>query len=215
MAELRASDADRERVADVLRHAAGEGRLTVDELDERLNAAYASVTRADLERLVEDVPVEGTLLPAIGQGAAPVASGVSLNPGAEGGAAQIWSVMGGATRKGRWRLAPRASVVNVMGGADLDFNQVELTAADSQVTVFSLMGGADLYVPEGLNVEVSDFAFMGGNDIKLGDAPHVHGAPVLRIKLISIMGGSNVRRGTKKSWRERREQRRRQKHLGH
>ena len=109
---MRASDADRERVADVLRHAAGEGRLTVDEP-------------------LEVGAVEGTLLPAIGQGAAPVASGVSLNPGAEGGAAQIWSVMGGATRKGRWRLAPRASVVNVMGGADLDFNQVELSAGYS------------------------------------------------------------------------------------
>jgi hypothetical protein len=215
VAELRASDADRERVADVLRHAAGEGRLTVEELDERLNAAYASVTRSDLERLVEDVPVDGALLPAIGHAAAPAATGVSLNPGAEGGSSQIWSVMGGATRKGRWRLAPRATVVNIMGGAELDFNQVELTAADTTVTVFSLMGGAELYVPEGLNVEVSEFAFMGGNDVKLGDERQYPGGPVLRLKLISIMGGADVKRGTKQSWRERRQERKRQKHLGH
>jgi hypothetical protein len=218
VAELRASDADRERVADVLRHAAGEGRLTVDELDERLNATYASVTRADLERLVEDVPVDGALLPAIGQAAAPVASGVALRPGAEGGSHWILSIMSGADRRGRWRVAPRCNVVSIMGGAELDFNQVELTAPETEVVVFSLMGGADLYVPDGLNVEVSQFAFMGGNDVKLGDAPHVPGAPTLRLKLISIMGGADVKRGTKQSWRERREQRRRERerrHLGH
>ena len=62
---MRASDADRERAADVLRTAGGEGRLTVDELDERLHAAYRATERAELERLVADVRVEpGEFLPA-------------------------------------------------------------------------------------------------------------------------------------------------------
>ena len=54
--DLRASDAERERTADQLRHAAGEGRLTVEELDERLNAAYAARTRGELDRLVAMSP---------------------------------------------------------------------------------------------------------------------------------------------------------------
>ena len=56
MSELRASDADRERVAERLRAAAGEGRLTADELEERLERAFAAQTEADLEPLTADLP---------------------------------------------------------------------------------------------------------------------------------------------------------------
>ena len=57
--ELRASDADRERHAEVLRKAAGEGRLTMDELDERLTTVYESRTHRELQRLIADVVVPG------------------------------------------------------------------------------------------------------------------------------------------------------------
>ncbi len=56
---LRASDADRERVANVLREAAGDGRLTMDELDERLDAVYAAKTYAELEPITHDLPDAG------------------------------------------------------------------------------------------------------------------------------------------------------------
>ena len=56
MSELRASDADRERVADRLRAAAGEGRLSADELEERLEAAFGARTEADLAPLTADLP---------------------------------------------------------------------------------------------------------------------------------------------------------------
>jgi hypothetical protein len=54
--QLRATDADRDRVTQILRVAAEEGALTVDELEERLSAGFAAVTRADLVRLVDDLP---------------------------------------------------------------------------------------------------------------------------------------------------------------
>ena len=50
-----------------------------------------------------------------------------------------------------------------MGGSDLDLNDAELADDVVTITVFALMGGADIRVPEGLNVELTDFAFMGGN----------------------------------------------------
>jgi hypothetical protein len=57
MSELqRIGDADRERVAERLRVAAGEGRLAPDELEERLEAAFAARTEADLAPLVADLP---------------------------------------------------------------------------------------------------------------------------------------------------------------
>ncbi len=55
-AGLRASDADRERVAEVLRDAAGEGRLATDELEHRLGAAFAARTYGDLDGLIADLP---------------------------------------------------------------------------------------------------------------------------------------------------------------
>jgi hypothetical protein len=81
-----------------------------------------------------------------------------------------------------------------------------------ELTVFSLMGGADIRVPDGLNVEVSDFAFMGGNGVRIGDASPDPGGPVLHLRLISIMGGTDVKRGRRKSRAERRAER---KHLHH
>jgi hypothetical protein len=56
MSDVRASDADRERAATALREHCAAGRLTVDELEERMAAAYAAVTVAELERLFTDLP---------------------------------------------------------------------------------------------------------------------------------------------------------------
>lgn len=53
---LRASDADRERVATALRNHTGAGRLTLDELDQRVAAAYAARTLEDLDPLLADLP---------------------------------------------------------------------------------------------------------------------------------------------------------------
>ena len=53
---LRISHADRDRVAEVLREAAGDGRIDADELDERLSAAYAARTHADLVPITADLP---------------------------------------------------------------------------------------------------------------------------------------------------------------
>jgi DUF1707 SHOCT-like domain len=196
--DVRASDAERERTADQLRHAAGEGRLTVDELDERLGAAYAARTRGELERLVADV-------------AAPVVTGdagVTVRRDGDEGTRHLISIMGGTDRKGWWRVGRRCLSVNVMGGSDLDLNDAELADDVVELTVVSVMGGADIHVPDGLNVEVSDFAFMGGNDVVLGNPRPTPGGPTLRLKLISVMGGTDVRRGRKLSRRERRELRR-------
>jgi Domain of unknown function (DUF1707) len=55
-ATLRASDADREQVAEFLRHAAGEGRLLVDELEDRLGAALSAKTYAELDAVIADLP---------------------------------------------------------------------------------------------------------------------------------------------------------------
>ena len=195
---LRASDADRERVVDILRQAAGEGRLDVDELDERVTAAYSIRTLTELEGLTLD------LVPAGAARAAPTSeSGLAVRPGA-GGTERIVSIMGGHDRRGRWRVGRDLLVLSIMGGAELDFQQAELVDRTTTIRVFTIMGGAELRFPPGVDVQVSKFAFMGGHDVKLDEDPPAPGAPVFHVRLFSLMGGAEVRQGPKpRNWIER------------
>ncbi len=198
--ELRASDAEREQTAETLRRAMGEGRLSVEELEERLRAAYSAPTVRELELLVSDVTVPAA--------ASAGAGGLSVRKG-PGGDRWVVSIMSGHERKGRWRIAERCTVLNVMGGSEIDLNDVELSEPVTQLNVYTVMGGGEIRVPDGVDVEVSNVAIMGGNDVKLGDQAMPAGGPVIRIRLVSIMGGVGVKRGRKQT----KEERRRQKEL--
>jgi hypothetical protein len=173
----RASDAEREATVVQLREAAAEGRLTVEELTERLDAAYAASTRAELEPLTADLPV------------AP--SSVTVEPG-RGGTRFVLGILGGGDRRGRWRVAERVVVVNVFGGADLDLREATLAGTETTIWVISLFGGSDIIVPEGVNAELSSFALLGGDDLKLEGPEPPPGAPVVHVRTVSIFGGTDV-----------------------
>jgi hypothetical protein len=180
---IRASDAEREAVVGRLRTAAGEGRLALDELAERIDRALGAVTRGELEELTRDLPQQQPGGPPAGK-------------------SRRWvvGIMGGGTQKGRWRIAPRCTVVNVMGGADLDLTGAIVEASETEIQVFSLMGGSNIVVPDGVHVELSGFAFMGGNDLKLRGRPAPPpGAPVVRVRAWSVMGGTDVKRSRRAS----------------
>jgi len=183
----RASDAEREAVVARLRDAAAEGRLTVEELAERIDAAYAAKTQAELEPLTED-------LPAPAGGAAPMAVGGSVPaPGERSGPSLLLGILGGGDRRGRWRVPERMTVINVLGGADLDLREATLSAPTVEITVFSLLGGSDIVVPEGVHVELEGFALLGGNDLRLTGAEPAPGAPVVRVRAWSLLGGTDVK----------------------
>jgi hypothetical protein len=181
----RASDAEREATVVQLREAAAEGRLTVEELTERLDAAYAASTRAELEPLTADLPV------------AP--SSVTVEPG-RGGTRFVLGILGGGDRRGRWRVAERVVVVNVFGGADLDLREATLAGTETTIWVISLFGGSDIIVPEGVNAELSSFALLRGDDLKLEGPAPPPGAPVVHVRTVSIFGGTDVttRRGRRR-----------------
>jgi len=195
---LRPSDAERDAAAERLRRGMGEGRLSVEELEERLEAAYRVADRQGLDRLVEDLPT------AAQAPETPEAPGcVPVRVGADG-TRLVLSIMGGGARKGYWRLAARARVVNVMGGGELDLTDVELAGAYVELTVFSLMGGSRITLPESLRVELSKFTFMGADDVDLGEGSTDPAGPVLHLRLVSVMGGSRVRRARRTGDRGRR-----------
>jgi Cell wall-active antibiotics response 4TMS YvqF len=86
------------------------------------------------------------------------------------------------------------NVIAVMGGDDVDLRDAELDGSEVTLTVISIMGGASIYVPDTVEVEVSGFSLMGG-DSEFGDPrPPRAGAPLVRVRSFNVMGGSTVYR---------------------
>lgn len=186
---LRVSDADRERAAEILREAAGEGRLTLDELDQRLDQAYAAKTYADLETVTRDLPVPGHAAPGPGAAGSFPAERLGGTP------AGTFSVafMSGAQRSGQW-VVPRTYVaVAIMGGVDLDLRQARFSEPSVTIQAYTLMGGISIVVPPDIEVDVSGIGCMGGFDHR-ASGPGVPGAPRVKIVGCAIMGGVDVRR---------------------
>ena len=205
---LRASDADRERVAGLLRDAYAEGRLSHVEHDERLTKTYEATTYADLVPLLADLPVPPGSLPVPGAGQVVAVTGPALPANAEGGVVVVdpsragqavgssVAVMSGVERKGRWVVPESSSAVAIMGGVVFDFTDAILTSHTTEITVFAVMGGVDVKVPEGIDVRIDVFGFMGGSNGPSDTAPP--GSPTLVFKGLALMGGLNVERPKRK-----------------
>ncbi|MEP7026654.1 MAG: DUF1707 domain-containing protein [Actinomycetota bacterium] len=181
--QLRVSDADREQVADQLRQAAGEGRLTMDELDERLGSAYAARTFADLEPLTHDLPT------AAGPARAPA---MPSRVGGHATSVCAVSVMGGFSRKGSWVVPRTFTAVTVLGGGTTDLRNAMF--AEQQVTIWavSLMGGIEVVVPPDIEVVVHGVPIMGGIHGPVGSNP-APGAPRVIVNAVAVMGGIDVK----------------------
>jgi hypothetical protein len=200
---MRASDADREVVAGLLRDAYAEGRLSPVEHEERLTGVYSATTYADLVPLLADLPLPPGAIAVPGIRGAVALSGRTTVPAtssgglvdvsradhAQGPAIAIFS---GVERKGGWVVPESMSIVAVMGGVDLDLTDAVLTAQDTTFHVVTIMGGVQLRVPDGVAVRMEAFGFMGGTSTPAGDPPP--GAPVLRITGVAFMGGIDVKR---------------------
>src|SRR3954468_9521238 len=191
--QLRISDSDRHRVAEVLREAAGEGRLDLEELDQRLEATYAARTYADLVPITLDLPVQ----PAAGLPAQP-ASASSPSPVVSGGPAEEkhLAILGGLGRKGVWTMPVHLRVTCFMGGADLDLRQAQFAACEVVLTVNAVMGGADIKVNPHTHVIMEGTGIMGGYSGPSDTTPPGLDAdsPVLRVRGFALMGGVNVSR---------------------
>jgi Domain of unknown function (DUF1707) len=204
---LRASDAERERAAELLGEAMSSGRLNVDELDDRMRRVFAATTRAELEGLVNDVLVPIDDRHPIAAGAARPSLGAPRLPVRQGadGTRRILSILSGSERKGRWRVSAACSVVNVLGGTELDLTEAELASDRVELKIVTVLGGGEITVPEGLNVEISEVAILGGNGVDIREAHPDPGGPVVHVRLITILGGVEIRRGRKLSRRQRKE----------
>jgi uncharacterized membrane protein len=176
---MRVSDADRNKVAEILREAAGDGRIDFNELDERLEATYAAKTYAQL------VPITHDLAPAVATGSASVRR-VERE--------RAVAIMGGVERRGIWTVPEHFSVFCLMGGAELDLRQARFSAPEVTFTINTFMGGANIIVNKSTNVIVHGVGIMGGYSAPRAD-PEVQltaDSPTVHVKGVAIMGGVSV-----------------------
>ena len=126
--ELRASDEDRDRVVEILRVAAGEGRLTAAELDERVGAALTARTSGELTTLTADLPEGAGVVGGVGARAKEVV--------------RLDYQGGNATRRGRWIVPQRMEIRAVGGTVRLDFTEAVITSPTLQIEAEVRVGGS-------------------------------------------------------------------------
>jgi hypothetical protein len=175
--DLRASDADRERVANVLREAAGDGRLTMDELDE-------------LEPITHD-------LPAHRDAQAPVpARAATADParfGGEGSSSGAFAILGGFSRKGEWTVPKDFTAFVLLGGGEIDMRDARFAEREVSIHVVAILGGVEIIVPEDATVRVTGAGILGA--FEHSDAgPGTPDGPVITINGVAILGGVDVKR---------------------
>jgi hypothetical protein len=163
--ELRASHADRDQVAEVLRVAAGDGRLSADELDDRLERALTARTYAELAALTTDLPATpGTAVVPPGAGAMSATPKELVRIHVHGSSAR---------RDGPW-VVPKELDIKVKGGAvTLDFTEAVITQPLLRITAEVRGGGLRLITRPGIVVEAGDISQHGGS-VTLPEPPRYH-----------------------------------------
>ncbi|WP_406727351.1 DUF1707 domain-containing protein [Streptomyces sp. GD-15H] len=213
--DLRASDADRERVAAVLRDAVAEGRLDMEEFEERLDATYRARTYRELEPLTRDLPAPGVTAPAVSLTKAPEQGDTWADrvvTGGEGTSTWAVAVMSGFQRKGRWTVPRRFNCFTFMGGGQIDLREANFADREVVINAVAIMGGVDVIVPPGVEVAVRGFGLMGGFDHREEGEPGDPGAPRVIVTGFAFWGGVGVQRKLARAEKQRlREERRREK----
>jgi hypothetical protein len=182
--ELRASYDDRDRVVELLRVSAGDGRLTAEELDERLELAMTARTYGELARLVSDLPAEGSVASPATAPQAPRAKEV----------ARIDIRSGHVQRVDRWVVPQRMDVKVTSGHVKLDFTQAVITQPSLKLDIDVRSGHVRLVTKPGIVVDADDVAIRSGH-VKVR-APWGRDVPVqLRIEVTGKVGSGHFLAG--------------------
>jgi hypothetical protein len=183
-ADLRASDADRERVAAMLGEAAADGRLTLAEHSDRIERAYAARTLGELASLTMDL-------------AAPSAQPIRVDT-----RRPVTGIFGSDGRSGRWVVPAKLPVTAICGTVTLDLRDAMLAAGRVTILAALLAGQLELLVPGGVAVEVTGQDILSRTRYRGGPLPLAGpGIPVVEVRTfgagarVTIVAPPRPRRG--------------------
>ncbi|KUL49377.1 MULTISPECIES: DUF1707 SHOCT-like domain-containing protein [unclassified Streptomyces] len=208
---LRASDADRDRTADILREALAEGRLTAEEHSERIDGVYRAKTMAELEPLVSDLPAaHGRPRPAHVPGLAPSRP----SPGAVPPVADenLVAVLSGSVRRGRWRVARRTHAYAIFGSVEIDLSEAIFEQRQVVIKAIAVFGSVEVRVPENVSLRGHGTGVLGSFEVDTLDSRD-EDAPVVFVDGAAVFGSIEARPRRGRFVRDLHRQLR--KHLGH
>ncbi|QNP70451.1 DUF1707 and DUF2154 domain-containing protein [Streptomyces roseirectus] len=179
--DLRASDADRDRVADILRDALAEGRLTAEEHAERVEGVLAAKTVGELEVFVKDLPVAHT----------PRATTAPLRPADAALPADpdenIVAVFSSATRRGRWRAGRRIHAYAIFGSVEIDLSEALFEYQQVVVKTYAILGSVEVRVPENISLRGTGGGILGSFEVDTMDSGDPN-APVVYLDGWAVLG---------------------------
>lgn len=183
---LRVSHADRDRVVEILRDAAADGRLETDELEERVERALSARTFAELEPLTEDLPVAAPAPPTT---RLPVPAASASAPAVADEETVLWEGHGERLRReGAWKVPRTIELILHGGSARLDYTLARLPeGGESTVRVTTHGGSVRLTVPPGIAVDLSGVSTHGG---RVRDRSSRHAAPGVPVTHVITVTGS-------------------------
>jgi len=197
---LRASDADREHVAQLLGQAFAEGRLTAEEHAERTEGAYAAKTLGELRPYLADLPVAFSP-PSVG--AAPSARG-AMPPAPGQTVDSVVAVFGEQKRRGRWLMRNGLDVKAIFGSVELDLTEAVLEQRELTISATSVFGEVKLIVPEGVMVVNEGVAILGERNMELSqEQPYTPDTPIVHVRGLSLLGNVQARRPKRKWFKNR------------
>jgi formylglycine-generating enzyme required for sulfatase activity len=190
-ARLRISDQDRHKVSEVLRQAAGEGRIDLDELEERLEATYAAKTYAELVPITADLPAHHGLTPGasvVPHRAVPEVTGTAYSTSL--------AMMSETRRQGAWLVPEQHTAFSMMGSVHLDLREATFAAKEVTINAFSIMGDVTVVVNAHTRVVVDGVAVMAefGESRSRVVAELTGDSPVVHVKGLALMAGVHVKR---------------------
>ncbi|MFJ1974678.1 DUF1707 domain-containing protein [Streptomyces sp. NPDC087903] len=211
--ELRASDADRERVAEVLRDALAEGRLDMAEFEERLDATYKARTYGELTPITRDLPAALSSPVSMTKDVAGHGSWAQRIVGGEGSSTWAVAVMSGFQRRGRWTVPRRFTSFAFWGGGEIDLREANFADREVVINCVAIMGGMQIVVPPGVEVVVRGIGIMGGFDQREVGTPGDPGAPRVVVTGFAFWGGVGIERKVTRAERQRLKEERRRERL--
>ncbi|MGH9122519.1 MAG: DUF1707 SHOCT-like domain-containing protein, partial [Acidimicrobiales bacterium] len=164
------SDGERDAAVTSLVKATGDGRLTLEEFGQRAELALTTDSRIDLEKVTGDLP--------------------EASPSK---AKRHWfAPFGNRIVEGRFALSPNTKTTMLVSEIHLDLRGAFLVGPESTIKVKALAGTLRVLVPTGVRVEVDQSSLFGGRSRTSYGPESKVVRPLLRIRMIDVMGGVKV-----------------------
>ena len=163
----------RERALATLSDAASGARLTLDEYARHADAVQQAADAGEVAAALADVREDG--------------GGLATE-------SRSWlvGILSRTELRGRWRLDARLRIVALLGGVKLDLGAAEVQAPVSTITVLAVLGGAEIYAPAGVSVQLSGASLFGGRGDERSPGPPLPGSPLIRVRSFTLLGGVKI-----------------------